>query len=318
MNAVNITPETLFQRWLAAPYRPLLCEFNPTIADPVLKIQIGEIDGSPVYAYGALGRQSCAYWWEVWTLDRAEAVRRAWKYLPQQICREYRLMEELGTFLAEVAPKCPVCRASYARSEEWLQSLLTRGHAQITCGCDATGSELLHELRELLTSPLSRILPPGEWLNVVELMIGEVAMARMSLNTTTKRVTLSFSREAFRSARGRRTAAYVWPRTKAAILKHQEDECKAKSTRNELLRLRFYWNPGRLTWTAQSPLNERLTYVLPPNTSLKNEGWYYCQPLANQTGGSQWTVLVEAIHPVPVRHQSRLVPSSTKSLFRPR
>lgn len=269
-------------------------------------MEIGRIGNESIYAYGALGRQSCAYWWEHFSLDHAEAVRRAWQYLPRQVRQYYELEKVLSAFLAEVAPNCPVCRTSYDCGEQLLHALLTRGHAQITCGCDnATGSELLHELRELLTSPLSHILPPGEWLNVVELMIGEVAVARMSLNTTTKRVTLSFSREAFRSAKGHRTAAYVWPRTKAAILKHQEDECKAKSARNELLRLRFYWNSARLTWTAQSPHNERLTYVLPPNTSLKNEGWYYCQPLANQTGGSQWTVLVEAIHPVPAREQAR-------------
>ncbi|MBP6945046.1 hypothetical protein KBB85_03425 [Patescibacteria group bacterium] len=303
------TPETLFRSWLAARCLPSLCSFVPTVQNPVLAIVIGQINGRDVYAYGALARQHCALWWACWSLDRDEALKHAWEYLPKEVRVRHDIIQQMRDFLERYVPTCPLCRSSYDRSDDVLRELHSRGQVQIRCDCERAkpeGSKLLQDIRAIRDSTLSSVAPPtSPWYEVVEVSIGRAVAVRMSVHGPSERVVLLFFRDNFRA--GDFSVSQVWQRRKVAILERQEDACKKKSGQPgvNLLRLRPRLHPRRGTWECQSPLNERVTCVIAPGYSIKGEGWYYCQPLANQSGGSEWRILVEPIHPVPVRHQPR-------------
>lgn len=309
------TPESLFQGWRARGCQPLLCDFIPTAANPVLRIEIGQINGRPVYAYGALGRQYSAHWWECWSLNRDEALKRAWEYLPKEIRQRDEMTERLRELLAKNAPICPLCRGEYDRSDDMLRELHSRGQVQIRCDCERAkpeGSKLLQDIRAIRDSTLSIIAPPtSPWYEVVEVSIGRAVAVRMSVHGPSERVVLLFFRDNFRA--GDSSVSHVWQRRKAAILERQEDDCKKKCGIN-LLRLRLRLDAMRGTWECKSPFNDRVTYVLAPGLPIKGEGWYYCRPLANQAGGSKWRILVEPIHPVPVHHQPHRVSAHGKPL----
>lgn len=319
MNAAKspfVTPETLFQSWLEARCLPSLCSFVPTVQNPVLAIVIGQINGRDVYAYGALASQRCALWWECWSLDRDEALNCAWEYLPKEVRVRRDIIQQMRDFLAKNVPICPLCRGEYDRSDDMLRELHSRGQVQIRCDCERAkpeGSKLLQDIRAICDAALSTVAPPtSPWYEVVEVSIGGVVAARMSVHGPSDRVWLFFFRNNFRE--GMRSAvSCVWERHKKAIRTRQEDDCKKKCGIN-LLRLRLRLDAMRGTWECKSPFNDRVTYVLAPGLPIKGEGWYYCRPLANQAGGSEWRILVEPIHPVPVHHQPHRVSAHGKPL----
>lgn len=313
MNAVNITPETLFQRWLAAPYRPLLCEFEPSVTEPVKRVVIGTIGHEPVYAYGALGRQFCAYWWEHWSLDREEALDCAWQYLTQEIKKAYKRLEKIRTFLTEYLCLCPLCRSPYDKSDDILNKLQLNGFVQITCRCpesDSGTNELVKEIFEFGKSKISSVSPPPNWYEVAEASIGGVVVARLSFERFLGRITLSFSQKVFKGVHGKPDSAFVWPHTKRAILTRQEDDCRGRADRGELLKLNLGWNPQRETWTASSPMYPNVTCFVRSRYAVSSGGWYYCRITQKEDGSNQWMQPVEPIYPIPVRHQPR-------SAFRP-
>ncbi len=312
MNAEKIVPdlpiEELFQVWLATHRQPLLCEFTPTVAAPVKCVEIGRVRDQPVYAYGALGSRYSALWWECWSLDRRKALECALPYLPNEVKKAYDRLQQLRDFLTEHIPTCPLCFISYDRSDDALRELQSRGQMQLACACEGSrsnASETLEEIRKIRDSLLSSISPHSSRYDVVEVKIGATVVARISIDGSSERVTISFSAENFQAARGDAKIAYVWPRTKLAILARQEDDCKIKAARGELLKLNLQWNPRRQSWTASDPLREGVTCFVQGRYAISNGGWHYCRFAPKEDGTSVWMTRIEPIHPIPARHQPR-------------